>query len=121
MDPAETAEPLGQTGKHSEEKLKKKEKEKESKEKRSTQAGEAKREETAEGTPWSDQRRWCSMASDEVSIMVHKDPPQKQLVFPEGLEPRDKQRTGKKKLFVLTITIVSLYPMVFREAKRKQK
>lgn len=61
------------------------------------------------------------MASDEVSIMVHKDPPQKQLVFPEGLEPRDKQRTDKKKLFVLTITPVSLYPMVFREAKRKQE
>lgn len=63
------------------------------------------------------------MASVEVSIMVHEGPHAAAEAgwFLKGWSPWISRRTGERKLYVLMITLVSLYPVLFRGAERRQE
>lgn len=75
--------------------------------------------ETAEGTPWSEE-----VVLHGIGGGVHHGPPKtlhsSTWMVPEGLEPMDKQNRWIK-LYVLTITPVSCYPVLFRRAERRQE
>lgn len=62
------------------------------------------------------------MASVEVSIGVHEGPHTAAAGwFLKDWSPWISRRTGERKLYVLTITLVSLYPVLFRGAERRQE